>query len=63
MKWTNAGHEFDTVAKKLIDKKTTYRLWGAAQLGKDFYERLSEKLNIVQVVDGDVKNMEIYWVV
>ena len=55
MKWTNVGHEFDTVAKKLLDRKTTYRLWGAAQLGKDFFERLSEKVNIVQVVDGDAK--------
>ena len=53
MKWTNIGHEFDAIAKKLLDKETTYRLWGAAQLGKDFCEKLSHKVTIVQVVDGD----------
>ena len=53
MQWTQKGHEFDIVAEKLLKKETTYRLWGAAQLGSDFCETLAGKLKIVQIVDGD----------
>ena len=41
MQWTQKGHEFDIVAEKLLKKETTYRLWGAAQLGSDFCEILA----------------------
>lgn len=53
MQWTQKGHEFDIVAEKLLKKETTYRLWGAAQLGSDFCEILAGKVTIVQIVDGD----------
>jgi len=55
MKWTNVGHELDAVAQRILDKNTTYRLWGAAQLGEEFFERFSDKLKVVQVVDKDEK--------
>lgn len=53
MKWTQKCHEFDKIAEKLLKSETTYRLWGAAQLGKDFCEKLGNKFKIVQIVDGD----------
>ena len=55
MKWTKKGHEFDEIIPKLLEADTTYRLWGAAQLGKDFCEKYANKLRIVQIVDKDSK--------
>ena len=55
MKWTNPAHEYDAIVEKLLNAETTYRLWGAAQLGIEFCTRFSDELNVVQIVDGDCK--------
>lgn len=45
MKWTNKGHEFDTVYQN-IEKKDKFYLFGAGEYGEAVYQELEDKLPI-----------------
>lgn len=53
MKWTNKGHEFDEVAKEILDENAKYYLWGAGVYGTNFYEDFKDKINILGIVDSN----------
>lgn len=50
--WKNKRHEFDEYAKIWNDKRD-YVLYGAGNLGKEFFDKFSEKINIVGFCDSD----------
>ncbi len=51
MKWTNKGHEFDSVYENIKNKNTFY-LFGAGQYGEAIYELLKDELNIAGFIDN-----------
>jgi len=52
MKWTNKGHEFDDLGKRLITLKSIY-LFGAGVHGKTIYEKYRNKIDIKGFIDND----------
>lgn len=52
MKWTNKGHEFDTVYQN-IEKKDKFYLFGAGEYGEAVYQELEDKLPIAGFIDNN----------
>lgn len=59
MKWKNKGHEFDEVAKEILDENSEYYLWGAGAYGMNFYNEFKNKINIIGIVDTNKKGQII----
>lgn len=53
MKWKNKGHEFDEVAKDILDDNAKYYLWGAGVNGLNFYKTMQVELKILGMIDAD----------
>jgi len=51
MKWTNKGHEFDSVYEN-IKNKSTYYLFGAGEYGEAIYDLIKDELNIAGFIDN-----------
>ncbi|MGN0710616.1 MAG: radical SAM protein [Anaerovoracaceae bacterium] len=58
MKWTKPGNEFDIIGKNLCNKSKKYILWGAGKAGQIFFDRYSERLNIIAFIDSDNKKID-----
>lgn len=54
MKWTNKGHEFDSVYEKIAEKESFY-LFGAGEYGEAVYQELKDKINILGFIDNNSK--------
>ena len=52
MKWTNKGHELDSVASRLAPKKYLY-IYGAGENGKYTYDRVKFLPTPVCFIDGN----------
>ena len=50
--WKNKRHEFDDYAKRWNDKQR-YILYGAGNLGREFFDKFSDKINIIGFCDSD----------
>lgn len=50
--WKNKKHEFDEYAKMWNDKHQ-YILYGAGNLGREFFDKFSDKINIIGFCDSD----------
>lgn len=56
MKWTNKGHQFDVLGKKicaLVQEKSTFYIWGAGTFGISFYELFCHEISIEGFIDSD----------
>lgn len=56
MKWTNKGHEYDEIAKVILDESPEYYIWGAAISGRACYKFFKKEINIVGFIDSKPKN-------
>ena len=54
MKWSNKGHEFDSVAVKICShvESCKYYIWGAGTFGRAFYGLFKDKIHIIGFVDS-----------
>lgn len=67
MKWTNKGHEYDEIAKVILDESPEYYIWGAAISGRACYKFFKKEINIVGFIDSNpqkqgkkIGDVEIY---
>ncbi len=54
--WNNKGHEFDEYAK-MWNSEQKYVLYGAGNLGKEFFNKFREKINIIGFIDSDIRKL------
>ena len=52
MKWSNKGHEFDSVYKE-IEQKKHYYLFGAGDYGRQFLNIFKDEIEIAGFIDND----------
>lgn len=57
MKWTNKGHQFDGLIKK-ISPKTKIYVYGAGVNGRDLFERLQFINKVEAFIDNDIHKQE-----
>ncbi len=67
MKWQNKGHEFDELAKVILEPNKKYYIWGAAVGGRGFYSSYKDEFEILGFIDSDegkwgqkIDGVEIY---
>lgn len=53
MKWVDKGHEYDQRAKILVNKKNEYFIYGWGIVGKTFFDKFSNEIDIVGIIDRD----------
>lgn len=52
MKWTNKGHEFDSMYAN-IEKKNKFYLFGAGDYGRQFLDIFRDEINIIGYIDNN----------
>jgi hypothetical protein len=62
MKWSNKGHEFDSLAEKLLRLAETKRfyIWGAGYYGDIILKTLSKEIRILGYIDSNPKKQNTY---
>lgn len=60
MKWTNKGHEFDTVYQN-IEKKDKFYLFGAGEYGEAVYQELEDKLSVAGFIDNNPEKQKEHY--
>ena len=54
MKWTNKGHEFDSIAEKICNSRHEFIIWGAGTFGEAFFNEFCNEISIVGFVDSNI---------
>lgn len=57
MKWTNVGHEYDDVYKRIEEKKKFY-LFGAGDYGNQFFNIIKDEIEILGYIDNNPTKQE-----
>jgi hypothetical protein len=62
MKWSNKGHEFDSLAEKLLRLAETKRfyIWGAGYMGDTIFKTLSTEIRILGYIDSNPVKQNSY---
>lgn len=58
MKWTNRGHQYDSIGEKiclLSEKNSSFYIWGAGTFGISFFELFFQEINIEGFIDSNPK--------
>lgn len=53
MKWTQKGHEFDSMAEVICSSDNEYVIWGAGTKGKMFLKQYKDLIHIRAFIDSD----------
>ncbi len=53
MKWQNKGHEFDQLAKVILEPNKRYYIWGASVIGRTFYNSYQKEFHILGFIDSN----------